>query len=182
MSDMRVIALAGWSGAGKTTLLTKLIPLFVAQGLRVATLKHAHHEFDVDQPGKDSHAHRAAGASEVLISSARRWAHIREVGEGQEEATLAQLLRRLTAADLVVVEGFKREPMRKLEVFRAANGKPAMHPDDAAIVAVASDSPFPGASVPVIDLNDAAAIAQAALAAAEPTEDLLRRLERHGAA
>ncbi|MFE1600276.1 molybdopterin-guanine dinucleotide biosynthesis protein B [Methylobacterium sp. ID0610] len=176
---MRVIGLAGWSGAGKTTLLRRLIPALTARSLRVATLKHAHHAFDVDQPGKDSHAHRAAGASEVIVSSARRWVQIHEVGE-EPEATLAALLRRLTPCDLVLVEGFKREAHPKLEVFRAANGRPPLHPEDPRIVAVASDVPFPQAALPVLPLDDVEAIAAAVRSRAEPLAAVLERLE-HGA-
>lgn len=176
MSDLRVIGLAGWSGAGKTTLLAKLIPVLVARGVRVATLKHAHHAFDLDHPGKDSHVHRQAGASEVVVSSARRWAQIREVAEG-EEATLADLLRRLTPEGLAIVEGFKREAHPKLEVFRAANGRPPLHPEDPRIVAVASDHLFPDAGRPVLHLDDVGGIADLVLARAEPLGTVLARLE-----
>lgn len=176
MSDLRVLGLAGWSGAGKTTLLAKLIPLLVARGVRVATLKHAHHAFDIDHPGKDSHIHRQAGASEVIVSSARRWAQIREVGEGGE-ACLPDLLRRLAPTGLVLVEGFKREAHAKLEVFRAANGRPPLHPEDSRIVAIASDRAFPEAKIPVVDLDDVAGIADLVLARAEPVAALLARLE-----
>src|SRR3546814_9186396 len=120
---MKVLGITGWSGSGKTTLLADLIPLLVAQGLRVSTIKHAHHDFDVDQPGKDSYRHRAAGASEVLISSARRFALMREL-RGEPEPGLAELLARLTPVDLVLVEGFKREAHPKIEVSRADPGKP----------------------------------------------------------
>lgn len=175
---MRVIGLAGWSGAGKTTLLTKLIPELRRRSLRVATLKHAHHAFDVDQPGKDSYRHREAGASEVIVSSSRRWVQIHEVGDGAE-ATLAELLRLASPCDLLVVEGFKREAHPKLEVFRAANGRPALHPDDKRIVAVASDRPFPGAAVPVLSLDDVEAIAEAVIGLAEPMAAVLTTLEDH---
>src|SRR5215471_3393432 len=131
----RVIGLAGWSGAGKTTLLAKLIPVLVSRGLRIATLKHAHHAFDVDHPGKDSHEHRKAGASEVIVSSARRWVQIHEVGS-EGEAGLPELLRRLTPCDLVVVERFKRERHPKVEVFRDAVGLPPLHPHDSRIVGI----------------------------------------------
>ncbi|GJD48723.1 Molybdopterin-guanine dinucleotide biosynthesis adapter protein [Methylobacterium crusticola] len=178
---MRVIGLAGWSGAGKTTLLTRLIPVLAARGLRVATLKHAHHAFDVDPPGKDSRRHRDAGAQEVIVSSARRSVQIREVGEGAEP-TLAGLLRRLGPCDLVLVEGFKRAAHPKLEVFRAAAGRPALHPEDDRIVAVASDRPFPRARVPVLDLDDVAGIAEVVLARSDAIGTVLERLERHGAA
>lgn len=173
---LRVIGLAGWSGAGKTTLLAKLIPVLVARRVRVATLKHAHHHFDVDHPGKDSHTHRQAGASEVIVSSSRRWAQIREVVEG-EEARLPDLLRRLTPAGIALVEGFKRESHPKLEIFRHGNGRPPLHPDDPRIVGIASDVPFPEAGVPVIDLDDVESIADLVLARAEPLESVLARLE-----
>ena len=182
MTAPRIIGLAGWSGAGKTTLLTRLIPALVARGLRVATLKHAHHEFDVDQPGKDSHRHREAGAGEVIVSSARRWVQIHEVADGRE-ATLADLLQRLSPCDLVLVEGFKREAHAKLEVHRAANGRPPLHPGDPRIVGVASDTVFPEAGVPVVDLDAIAAIADLVLARSEPFAATLDRLgRRHGAA
>jgi molybdopterin-guanine dinucleotide biosynthesis protein B len=171
---MRVIGLAGWSGAGKTTLLTRLIPELAARGVSVSTLKHAHHDFDLDTPGKDSFAHRAAGAREVLISSERRWALMREL-RGEPEATLGDLLRRLSPVDLVIVEGFKREPHAKIEVHRAGNGKPPLHPDDPTIVAVASDMAFPEAGRPVVGLDEIAAIADHVLAAAEPLDRVLAR-------
>jgi len=180
MSGPRVIGLAGWSGAGKTTLLVKAIPLLVRRGLRVATLKHAHHAFDVDQPGKDSFLHRQAGASEVIISSARRWAQIHEIGDGAE-ATLAELLEKVTVADLVIVEGFKHDVHAKVEVFRAANGRPPLHPDDPRILGVASDQPFPDAVVPVVPLDDVAAVADLLVASAEPLDATLARLRTGGA-
>src|SRR6266699_3664232 len=149
---MRIIGLAGWSGSGKTTLLAKVIPRLVVRGLKVSTLKHAHHGFDVDQPGKDSHTHRAAGATEVLVSSANRWALVHEL-RGQAEPALGALLAKLSPVDLVLVEGYKREPHPKLEVYRAGVGKPLLHPDDPAIVAVASDEPLPAARVPVVEVE-----------------------------
>jgi molybdopterin-guanine dinucleotide biosynthesis protein B len=176
MSGLKVIGLAGWSGAGKTTLLARLIPLLVARGVRVATLKHAHHGFDVDHPGKDSHVHRQAGASEVIVSSARRWAQIREVADGAE-ARLPALLRRLSPEGLALVEGFKREAHPKLEVFREANGRPPIHPDDPRIVGIASDVPFPQAGLPVAGLDDIAAIADLVQRLAEPLDAVLARLE-----
>ncbi|AMJ58900.1 molybdopterin-guanine dinucleotide biosynthesis protein B [Bosea sp. PAMC 26642] len=171
---MRVIGLAGWSGAGKTTLLARLIPELAKRGISVSTLKHAHHAFDLDTPGKDSHTHRLAGAREVLISSERRWALMHELRDAPE-AALPDLLRRLSPVDLVIVEGFKRAPHVKIEVYRTANGKPPLHPDDPAIVAVASDCAFPNAGRPVVALDDVAAIADIALAAAEPLADVLAR-------
>jgi molybdopterin-guanine dinucleotide biosynthesis protein B len=182
---MRVIGLAGWSGSGKTTLLSRLIPLLVGRGVSVSTLKHAHHAFDVDQPGKDSHSHRLAGASEVLISSGRRWALMHEL-RGEPEARLADLLGKLSPVDLVIVEGFKREPHRKIEVHRAEIGKPPLHPDNRSIIAIAADLPFPAAGRPVVDINDIEAVAGLALAFAEPIGDVLAKLNgdtaRHGAA
>src|SRR3954449_859795 len=119
---MKVIGLAGWSGAGKTTLLTRAIPHLIARGLRVSVIKHAHHKFDVDVPGKDSWMHREAGAEEVLVSSGKRWALMHEL-RGASEPRLPQLLAKLSPVDLVVVEGFKSEPHRKIEVHRIGNGK-----------------------------------------------------------
>jgi molybdopterin-guanine dinucleotide biosynthesis protein B len=164
---MRVIGIAGWSGAGKTTLLAKLIPRLVARGVRVSTVKHAHHAFDVDQPGKDSHTHRMAGAAEVLVSSAHRWALVHEL-RGAGEPSLADLLAKLAPVDLVIVEGFKRGSHPKLEVYRAAVGKPLLHPDDPHIVALASDAPMAGAGVPVVALDDIDAVADLMLAHAAP--------------
>jgi molybdopterin-guanine dinucleotide biosynthesis protein B len=157
---MKIIGLAGWSGAGKTTLLTRVIPLLVARGVRLSTLKHAHHAFDLDQPGKDSHAHRSAGASQVLISSARRWALMTEL-RGAPEPTLRELLAQLQPVDLVIVEGFKRENHPKLEVHRAANEKPWLYPGDPMIRAVASDVPPPDGAPEALHLDDVEAIADA---------------------
>jgi molybdopterin-guanine dinucleotide biosynthesis adapter protein len=159
---MRIIGITGWSGAGKTTLILKLIPLLTAKGLKVSTLKHAHHMFDVDTPGKDSYEHRAAGATEVLIASGNRFALMHEL-RGAPEPPLEVLLAKLSAVDLVLIEGFKRAPHPKIEVFRAANGKEALHPGNASIVAIASDRPFPDAGRPVLPLDDAPAIADMAL-------------------
>ena len=155
---MRIIGLAGWSGSGKTTLIKKLIPRLIARGIAVSTLKHAHHGFDLDQPGKDSFFHRAAGATEVIISSAKRWAILHELRE-QPEWDLAALVGKMSPVDLVLVEGFKRDAFPKLEIHRIANGKPLIHPEDPHIVAVASDSALPKSKVPVVDLNDIEAIA-----------------------
>ena len=174
---MRIIGLAGWSGSGKTTLLAKVIPRLVARGLRVSTLKHAHHAFDVDQPGKDSHTHRMAGATEVLVSSANRWALVHEL-RGDAELTLDALLTRLSSVDLVLVEGYKREPHPKLEVHRASLGKPLIHPDDPAIVAVASDAPLPAARVPVIGLDDVEGIAEFLVRHAAPIHAVPAPAER----
>ena len=175
MSVPRVIGLAGWSGSGKTTLLTKLIPVLVARGLRVATIKHAHHSFEVDHPGKDSYEHRKAGAAEVIVSSARRWVQIHEA-VAETEATLSELLGRVSPCDLVLVEGFKREKHPKLEVFRETVGKPPLHPHDKAIVAVVSDREFPGADVPVVNLDDVERIAEIVITRAVPLDLVLARL------
>lgn len=163
---MRIIGLAGWSGAGKTTLVMRLIPLLKERGLSVSTLKHAHHEFDLDQPGKDSHSHRLAGAEQVLIASSRRWAMMTEL-RGAPEPNLNFLLSRLSPVDLVLVEGFKRGSHPKLEVHRTANGKPWLHPEDPAIRAVASDVP-PVADLPWAALDDIGRIADLVLASASP--------------
>lgn len=172
---MRVIGLAGWSGAGKTTLVARVLPLLVARGVTVSTIKHAHHAFDLDRPGKDSHTHREAGASEVLISSGRRWALMHEL-RGEPEPGLAELIGKLSPCDLVLVEGFKHQRHRRIEVYRAENGKPPLHPGDPNIVAIASDTPFPDAGRPVIDLDDAGAVADALIAHAEQHTALLARL------
>lgn len=154
---MRLIGLAGWSGSGKTTLLARLIPALIARGLRVSTVKHAHHAFDVDTPGKDSYVHRQAGATEVLIGSAARWALMHEL-RASPEPELPALLARLSPVDLVLVEGFKRAAHPKIEVHRAAIGKPLLHPDDPTVVAIAADPPVP-APIPSVGLSDIGAIA-----------------------
>jgi molybdopterin-guanine dinucleotide biosynthesis protein B len=174
---MRIIGLAGWSGAGKTTLMSKVIPRLVAGGLKVSTLKHAHHGFDVDQPGKDSYSHRMAGATEVLVGSSARYALVHEL-RGEGEPTLGMLIRKLSPVDLVLVEGYKREPHPKLEVHRAAVGKPLIQPDDTAIVAIASDVPLPQAGVPVVDIDDVGRIADILVGYAAPVDDVLASLER----
>lgn len=176
MEGMKVLGIVGWSGSGKTTLLTQLIPLLVSRGLRIATLKHAHHAFDVDQPGKDSYEHRKAGASEVIVSSARRWVQMHEVGDGAE-ATLAEHLQRLSPCDLVLIEGYKTEQHPKLEVFRESVGKSALHPTDGRIIAVASDQRLPDLAIPQVDLNDIAAVADLVLAQAAPLADVLAALK-----
>ena len=154
---MRVIGLAGWSGAGKTTLLRRVIPLLSKRGLAVSTLKHAHHSFDIDQPGKDSWEHRQAGAKEVLVASSVRWALMHEL-RTDTEFTLPELLTRMSAVDLVLVEGFKRDRHPKIEIYRRANGKPLLYPDDPSIIAVASDTALPGLALPLHDLEDIEAI------------------------
>src|SRR3978361_2114694 len=168
---MKIIGLAGWSGAGKTTLLTRLIPHFIAEGLRVSVIKHAHHEFDVDVPGKDSWVHRQSGAAEVLVSSSRRWALMHEL-RGADEPKLPELLAKMSRVDLVLIEGFKRQPHRKIEVYRAANGKPVLFPDDADIVGVASDSTLE-TQLPTVHLDDIEAIAAMIHASAVDIENVL---------
>ena len=174
---MKVIGIAGWSGAGKTTLLTRVMSCLVARGLRVSTVKHAHHAFDVDQPGKDSHTHREAGATEVLVSSATRWALMHEL-RGEPEWTLHALLQKLSPVDLVLVEGFKRDPFPKLEIHRIANGKPLLQPADPHIIAIACDTPLPGAAVPVIDLNDIEGIVDVLLKHAVPLPRAAAAMQR----
>ena len=168
---MRIIGLAGWSGSGKTTLVTSVIPVLVRRGLKVATVKHAHHAFDIDQPGKDSWLHRKAGASEVAIVSSRRWAIVHELG-AEPEPPLADILAKLGPVDLVIVEGFKHRAHPKLEVFRAAVGKPLLHPDDDCIVAIATDAPLPQAQVPVLMLADIERIADVLQAEAVPRDQI----------
>jgi molybdopterin-guanine dinucleotide biosynthesis protein B len=171
---MNVIGIAGWSGAGKTTLLTRVIPRLVARDLRVSTIKHAHHAFDVDQPGKDSHMHRMAGATEVLVSSASRFALMHEL-RGKREWTLDALLEKLSEVDLVLVEGFKTQAHPKLEVFRSVIGKPPLHPQDDNIVAIASDGPVK-ASVPVVALDDVEAVADILIEKAAPLDTVIARV------
>jgi len=168
---MRIIGLAGWSGSGKTTLITKLIPRLTARGLRISTLKHAHHGFDLDQPGKDSFMHRTAGATEVIVSSARRFAVLHELRD-EPEWDLPALVGKMSPVDLILVEGFKRDAFPKVEIHRVANGKPLIHPDDPHIVAIAADTALPHARVPVIDLDDIDAIADLVLARAVPLADV----------
>jgi len=163
---MKIMGLAGWSGSGKTTLACKLIPELIRRGVTVSTIKHAHHTFDIDKPGKDSYEHRAAGASQVMVSSAHRWALMTE-HRGAPEPVLKDLIAEMAPVDLLLVEGFKKDSHRKLEIYRASVGKPMLCRDDPAIVGVASDEDLPSVSLPVIDLNDVAAIADFVLAQAE---------------
>jgi molybdopterin-guanine dinucleotide biosynthesis adapter protein len=160
---MRIFGLAGWSGSGKTTLLTALIPELVSRGVSVSTLKHAHHAFDIDQPGKDSWRHRQAGAREVMVSSQNRWALMHEL-RGMPEPSLQDLVRRMSPVDLLIVEGFKRQPIPKIEVYRPSLGKPPLHPEDSFVVAVASDERLAELPLPWLPLSDAPAIATFVLA------------------
>ena len=156
---MKIFGIAGWSGSGKTSLMVRLLPELIGMGLRVSTMKHAHHAFDVDQPGKDSYNHREAGASEVMITSANRWALMHE-NRGDAEPSIDELVRHMTPVDLLLIEGFKRSPHPKLEVFRRATGKPLLALEDGHVVAVASDEPVPEVDIPVLDLNRPDAIAR----------------------
>ena len=170
---MRVFGFAGWSGSGKTTLIERLVPALVGRGLRVSLVKHAHHDFDVDQPGKDSWRHRNAGCTEVLVSSRARYAMVHEL-RGAPELTLDQAIARLSPCDVVLVEGYKAASIPKLEVWREHVGKPLLHPDDPHIVGIATDAPerFAG-RMPVFALADIDAIATfvADRAAVRPPSD-----------
>ena len=175
---MRVMGIAGWSGAGKTTLLSRLIPVLVGRGFSVSTIKHAHHHFDVDYPGKDSHTHRVAGATEVLVSSVNRFALMHEL-RGEAEPSLAQLLSMLAPVDFVLVEGYKPEPHPKIEVHRVANGKPFLYPNDPTILALASDAAIADRNVTLLALENAEELADFVQENAVSVQDVLRVL--HGA-
>ncbi|MPY76447.1 MAG: molybdopterin-guanine dinucleotide biosynthesis protein B [Alphaproteobacteria bacterium] len=174
---MKIIGLAGWSGSGKTTLVARLLPMLTARGLRVSTVKHAHHSFDMDKPGKDSHVHREAGATEVLVTSAHRWALLHE-NRGMPEPSMVDLIRYMTPVDLLIVEGFKAHPHDKIEIYRPANGKSLLARDDPHIVAVATDEVNAiDVAVPILDLNDVGAIAEFIIAHCG-----LREVRPHGPA
>ena len=153
----RLFGITGYSGAGKTTLLVKLLPLLLARGLTVSTVKQANPQFDMDTPGKDSYEHRAAGAGEVMVVSPRRWALMHEYRDAPEDG-MEQLLGRLAPVDLVLIEGFRDWPHAKLEVHRPALGKPLLCASDPTIVAVASDMPLAGLTIPWLALDDVAAV------------------------
>lgn len=154
---MKVIGFAGWSGSGKTTLVEQLIGLLEDRGLVVSLIKHAHHEFDIDYPGKDSYRHRHAGCREVLVTSAKRWAVMHEL-RGRAELSLDEALAQLSPCDLVLVEGFKRAPIPKIEIWRGDSEKPLLFPNDPHIVAIASDRPVT-TTLPQLDVNDPPAVA-----------------------
>lgn len=154
---MKIFGFAGYSGSGKTTLIEQLIPQFTAKGLRVSLIKHTHHDFDLDQPGKDSWRHRQAGAQEVLLAGGRRWALLHELRDNEQPA-LMELCQHLTECDLLLVEGYKYEAIPKLEIHRPALSKPLLQPDDPNIVAIASDHPL-NTPLPSLDLNQPAQIA-----------------------
>ena len=174
----RIIGLAGWSGAGKTTLMVKLLPCLIARGVSVSTLKHAHHRFDVDVPGKDSYEHRKAGAMQVMVASGARWALMTELRTAREPA-LSELVARMDPVDLIIVEGFKRDAHPKIEIHRAANEKPWMRPDMPGIVAVASDV-APPYDLPRASLDDVEAVADLVLAHAAPLADIAWATRQEG--
>jgi len=155
---MKIFGIAGWSGSGKTTLITSLLPVLTARGINVSTVKHAHHGFDIDKPGKDSFVHRMSGATEVIIGSKTRWALMHEL-RGAPEPSLPELISHMAPVDLYLVEGFKWEGHAKMEVHRPAVGKPLLQPDDPTIRAIASATQLVGLTVPVMDVNDISGIA-----------------------
>jgi len=155
---MKIFGIIGWQDSGKTTLVVKLIPEIMSRGCSVSSMKHTHHNFDIDKPGKDSFEHRKAGATEVMVGSAKRWALIHELTE-QEEPTMDDLVALMTPVDLLLVEGFKRDQHAKIEVHRAATGKPLICKSDPTVIAVASDEPLPNLDIPVLDINNVAAVA-----------------------
>ena len=156
---MKVIGIVGWSGSGKTSLVVQVLPILREHGLRVSTMKHAHHRFDVDKPGKDSFRHREAGASEVLVVTSSRWVLMHESRE-EPEPSIESLIERMTPVDLLLIEGFKTHHHPKIEIYRQTEGKPQLCPQDPGIVAVASDRPLPRLTIPQLDLNDPRAIAE----------------------
>jgi molybdopterin-guanine dinucleotide biosynthesis adapter protein len=172
---MRILGLAGWSGSGKTTLLAKIIPRLVARGLTVSTVKHAHHGFDVDTPGKDSHTHRMAGATEVMVASGRRWALMHELRDAPEP-TIYELLTKMSPVDLVLIEGFKWAHHVRIEVYRSEVGKPPFHPENSHVAGIVSDTPFPDAGRPVVDIDDVEGVVELILATAESLDAVLARV------
>jgi molybdopterin-guanine dinucleotide biosynthesis adapter protein len=172
---MRIIGLTGWSGSGKTTLLAKIIPRLVARGLTVSTVKHAHHGFDVDRPGKDSHTHRMAGATEVMVASGRRWALMHELRDAPEP-TIYELLTKMSPVDLVLIEGFKWAHHARIEVYRSEVGKPPFHPENSHVAGIVSDTPFPDAGRPVVDIDDVEGVVALILATAESLDAVLARV------
>lgn len=149
---MKIFGFAGWSGGGKTTLIEQLIPRFIARGMTVSLVKHAHHDFDIDIPGKDSYRHRKAGCKEVLVTSDLRWMIMHEL-RGEPEPVLEDQIRKMSPCDLLLIEGWKRYPMPKLEIYRQGNGKPLLYPRDEHIIAIASDVPV-DSDLPRFALDD----------------------------
>lgn len=154
---MNVIGFAGWSGSGKTMLIESVIGMLTAQGLNISLIKHSHHDFDIDQKGKDSWRHRQAGCREVLISSAQRWFLTHEL-KGADEPDLSALIEKLSPCDLILVEGFKKAALPKIEIYRAEASESLLFPTDKNIIAIASDAPVQ-TSLPVLDINDPVTVA-----------------------
>lgn len=154
---MKIFGIAGYSGSGKTTLIEKLIPQFTGDGLRVSLIKHAHHSFDIDHPGKDSYRHRQAGCSEVLVTSHLRWALMHEL-RGEREPTLEEMIKLIAPCDLLLIEGYKREPLDKLEVYRSTLGEALLFPQDPRIIAIAGDQRV-DTELPQFSIDDVSAIA-----------------------
>ena len=154
---MKIFGIAGYSGSGKTTLIERLIPLFTGDGLRVSLIKHAHHSFDIDHPGKDSYRHRHAGCSEVLVTSKLRWALMHEL-RGDREPTLDEMIKLIAPCDLLLIEGYKREPLDKLEVYRSTLGEPLLFAQDPRIIAIAGDERV-ATELPQFNVDDVPAIA-----------------------
>jgi molybdopterin-guanine dinucleotide biosynthesis protein MobB len=173
---MKIFGLAGWSGSGKTTLVVRLLPELISRGYSVSTVKHAHHDFDIDKPGKDSYLHRHAGATEVMVTSARRWALMHENRDAPEPG-VAEIIAHMSPVDLLLIEGFKRHAHPKLEIHRPSAGHALLCRDDAHIVAVASDAPLLDVALPILDLSDVCAIADFIVAHLN-----LERLVAYGAA
>ncbi len=162
---MKIFGFAGWSGSGKTTLIERVIPRFVRAGLKVSLIKHAHHRFDVDHPGKDSYRVREAGCSEVLVTSGQRWALMHEM-RGETEGSLEEQIARMSPCDLLLIEGYKYYPLPKLEIYRESNGKPLLYAEDEHIVALATDTPVK-THLPQFGLEDYDAISAFVLATME---------------
>ena len=156
---MKVMGIVGWSGSGKTSLLVEVLPILEGHGLKVSTMKHAHHRFDVDRPGKDSFRHREAGASEVLVVTSSRWV-LMHASREEPEPSIEALIERMTPVDLLLIEGFKTHHHPKLEIYRKSEGKPLLCLNDPEIVAVASDVPLPDLEIPRLDLNDPGAVTE----------------------
>ncbi|MEK9682996.1 MAG: molybdopterin-guanine dinucleotide biosynthesis protein B [Rhodospirillaceae bacterium] len=173
---MRVFGITGWSGSGKTTLIKRLITALRKEGISVSTIKHAHHSFDVDQPGKDSFEHRKAGAKEVLVSSSNRWALMHEMRE-EGEPVLIDLIKKLSKTDLILVEGFKNEPYPKLEVYRETLGKRPLWPSDGNIIAVASNSVPANLTTEFVSLEDLDRIVALVLSHALPITKFCEKLQ-----
>jgi len=163
---MKTFGMIGWSGSGKTTLIIQLIPELISRGYSVSSMKHTHHNFDIDQPGKDSYEHRVAGAKQVLITGTKRWALLNE-NRDQGESTIEELLAKMEPVDIVLIEGFKKYPHSKMEVFRPSVERTLLAREDKSVVAIATDEQVDGGGLPVIDLNDVAAVADFIIAFCE---------------